>query len=193
MARPRNFDEERALDAALEAFWAAGYEATSTQDLCAATGLGRSSVYNTFKSKHALFERALDRYMERKNAELFALLAEELPVRRKIRAVLQLVIDEDFGEGADGRGCLVVRTAAEVASRDEAVAAMLARDYRERLTAVRAAIETAQRDGEIGADKDPLVLAHLVLTTVAGLRVSARNGAGKAALESVADASLAAF
>ena len=64
MARPRKFDEGRALDAAMEAFWAAGYEATSTQDLCDATGLGRSSIYNTFKSKHDLFERALARYME---------------------------------------------------------------------------------------------------------------------------------
>ncbi|CAM5616019.1 TetR/AcrR family transcriptional regulator OS=Streptomyces alboniger OX=132473 GN=CP975_28210 PE=4 SV=1 [Streptomyces alboniger] len=67
MARPRTFDEERALDAAMHAFWVKGYEATSTQDLCEATGLGRSSIYNTFSSKHALFRRALARYMDAMN------------------------------------------------------------------------------------------------------------------------------
>ncbi|NUS02366.1 MAG: helix-turn-helix transcriptional regulator, partial [Nonomuraea sp.] len=59
MARPRTFEEDRAVEAAMRAFWDAGYEATSTQDLCAATGLGRSSIYNTFAGKRDLFERAL--------------------------------------------------------------------------------------------------------------------------------------
>src|SRR5690606_8821359 len=63
MARPRTFEEEQALEAAMRAFWRRGYEATSTQDLCAATGLGRSSVYNAFDSKRELFTRALRRYM----------------------------------------------------------------------------------------------------------------------------------
>lgn len=193
MARPRTFDEGRAVDAAMEAFWAAGYEATSTQDLCEATGLGRSSIYNTFKSKHDLFERALARYMERKNAELTDVLEGDLPARRKIRAVLQRVIDEEFTSGADGRGCLVVHASVEVAPRDERIASVLARDYEVRLEAIRAMIRTGQRDGEIAAGEDARTLARLVIASVAGLRVSARAGVDRAALEAVADATLAAF
>ncbi|REK87719.1 TetR/AcrR family transcriptional regulator [Streptomyces inhibens] len=193
MARPRKFDEGRAVDAAMEAFWATGYEATSTQDLCDATGLGRSSIYNTFKSKHDLFERSLARYMERKNGELFELLEGDLPVREKIRTLLQRVIDEEFTRYTDGRGCLVVNTCVEVSAHDPSVAASLERDYGVRLEAIRAAIESGQRDGDIAPDKDARTLAHLVIASVGGLRVSARAGADRAALEAVADAALGAF
>src|SRR4051812_2610114 len=103
MARPRQFDEERAVDAAMRAFWTAGYEATSTQDLCDATGLGRSSIYNTFTSKHDLFERALRRYMATKNTATFALLDGDESAMDKMRTLLQQVVDapED-----DPLGCL---------------------------------------------------------------------------------------
>ncbi|MFF4601780.1 TetR/AcrR family transcriptional regulator [Streptomyces sp. NPDC001339] len=193
MARPRKFDEGQAVDAAMEAFWVAGYEATSTQDLCDATGLGRSSIYNTFKSKHDLFERALAHYMERKNGEFDELLAGELPARQKIRAVFRRIIDDEFSCHTDGRGCLVVNTCVEVSAHDPSVAASLERDYGVRLEAIRAVIESGQRDGDITPDKDSRTLAHLVIATVSGLRVSARAGVGRAALEQVADAALTAF
>ncbi|MET9293751.1 TetR/AcrR family transcriptional regulator [Streptomyces sp. NPDC003077] len=193
MARPRQFDVERAVDAALEAFLAAGYEATSTQDLCQATGLARSSIYSAFNSKRDLYERALARFMERKNAETFALLESELPVHRKIRTLFQRIIDEEYPPREEGRGCLVVKSAIEVAARDREIAGTLARDYGERLSALRAAIDAGKRDGDIAADKDSRALAHLVIATISGLRVSARCGAGRAALESVADTALAAF
>ncbi|WP_028814323.1 TetR/AcrR family transcriptional regulator [Streptomyces flavidovirens] len=209
MARPRKFDEERAVDAAMEAFWTAGYEATSTQDLCEATGLGRSSIYNTFKSKHDLFERALARYMEYKSAELTELMESDLPVRQKIRTQFQRVIDEEFGRGpegsegregvagtegaASGRGCLVVNTAVEVAARDHGIAGDLTRDYRLRLAVIRAAIESGQRDGDIARDKDPTALAHFVIATIAGLKVSARVTRQRSVLEMTADAALAAL
>ncbi|GAA2660841.1 TetR/AcrR family transcriptional regulator [Streptomyces lunalinharesii] len=194
MARPRKFEEERAVDAAMQAFWAAGYEATSTQDLCDATGLGRSSIYNAFKSKHDLFERALARYMEHKNGELAALLDDDArTARQRLRAVLQRIIDEEFTRYPDGRGCLVVNAAVEVSSHDAPVAAALERDYGVRLEMLRAVIESGQRDGDIAADRDSRTLAHLLIAAVGGLRVSARAGVDRPTLESVADATLAAF
>ncbi|MGW5115209.1 TetR/AcrR family transcriptional regulator [Streptomyces noursei] len=194
MARPRKFEEARAVDAAMQAFWAAGYEATSTQDLCDATGLGRSSIYNAFTSKHDLFERALARYMEHKNAELAELLDDDArTARQKLRAVLQRIIDEEFTRYPDGRGCLVVNTAIEVSSHDASVAATLERDYGVRLEMLRAVIESGQRDGDIAADRDSRTLAHLLIAAVGGIRVSARAGVDRPTLEGVADATLAAF
>ncbi|MEV4439230.1 TetR/AcrR family transcriptional regulator [Streptomyces sp. NPDC049577] len=193
MARPRKFDEERAVDAALEAFWTAGYEATSTQDLCDATGLGRSSIYNTFKSKHDLFRRALHSYMERRTGELVELMQGGLPTREKIRVLLERVIAEESEHEEDGRGCLVVNAAVELAARDAEVASELARDYRHRLDALASAFERGRCQGDIDSAKDPAALAHFVIATIGGLRVSARAGADRAVLEGVARTALAAI
>ncbi|MCD9142659.1 TetR/AcrR family transcriptional regulator [Streptomyces albireticuli] len=186
MARPRKFDEERAVDAAMEAFWTAGYEATSTQDLCDATGLGRSSIYNAFKSKHDLFQRALGRYLETKTASLTELLESDLPAREKVRAMLERIVEEECAHAEDGRGCLFVNTAVELAARDAEVARELERDYRRRLEALTAALEAGQRDGDIDTAKDARTLAHFVAAAIGGMRVSARAGIGRAALEGIA-------
>ncbi len=108
MARPRSFDEERALDAAMHAFWANGYEATSTQDLCEATGLGRSSIYNTFTSKHDLFRRALTRYMDGMNAGQLQILEDvERSATERLRALFDRIIEGDhaiLNQGKDEIG-----------------------------------------------------------------------------------------
>ncbi|MFI0353453.1 TetR/AcrR family transcriptional regulator [Actinomadura sp. 9N407] len=190
MARPRNFDEERAVDAAMRAFWAAGYEATSTQDLCDATGLGRSSIYNTFKSKHDLFERALRRYMEVKAVDYTELLEGQGTVREKIAELLDRMIDDEAG---DALGCLVVNTGIELAPRDPVIGELIRKDYARRLAVLKAAVADGQRAGEIDPGRDPDELAHFVIATVSGIRVGGRSGAGREALKAVASAALRAF
>ena len=64
MARPREFDEGAVLDAAVLCFWKQGYEATSVRDLVAHTGITAASLYNAFGDKRALYEKALDHYVE---------------------------------------------------------------------------------------------------------------------------------
>ncbi|MFI0776801.1 TetR/AcrR family transcriptional regulator [Streptomyces sp. NPDC021212] len=196
MARPRMFDEERALDAAMRAFWANGYEATSTQDLCAATGLGRSSIYNTFHSKHDLFQRALARYIDIKTTTQIDLLEdEERPVVERIRAFLATVIDSEFEERVDGRsiGCLTVNTTVELAGRDAEAAALLERDLERRLTALRVVLRGGQRDGHITSSRDAESLARFVNAVTGGMRVAARGGADRAQLESIASTAMDAL
>jgi TetR/AcrR family transcriptional repressor of nem operon len=191
MARPREFDEEQAIDAAMRAFWAeAGYEATSTQALCDATGLGRSSIYNTFTSKHALFERALERYMTQKTGTAIELLESPLPLTDKLRTLLWQAVEPD---PADPAGCLVVNSMVELGPHDPEVAAALARDQSVRLRALRAAIEAGQRAGELDPDRDAQALAQFVVATISGLRVLARGGADRATLAAVATTALTAL
>ncbi|MFC6878352.1 MULTISPECIES: TetR/AcrR family transcriptional regulator [Actinomadura] len=190
MARPRTFEEERAVEAAMRTFWASGYEATSTEELCRATGLGRSSIYNAFKSKHDLFEKALRRYMDEMTGDVVAILESDLPVRERVRAVLRRAVDTEAG---DLPGCLVVNAMVELAPRDARVAAMLERDYAVRRDALEAAIESGRRAGEIAADRDAAGLAHFVIATVSGMRVAARAGADRRALEGIAASAMNAL
>ncbi|WP_405663697.1 TetR/AcrR family transcriptional regulator [Streptomyces sp. NBC_01166] len=193
MARPRLFDEERALDAAMRLFWLQGYEATSTQDLCEATGLGRSSIYNTFSSKHTLFVRSLTRYLDSMTAGQHALLADtELPATARLRALFTSVIDTEESNRREGRGigCLGVNTSTELSGRDPEVAELLRRDLELRLASLGDVITAGQLAGEISRRRRPDDLARFLNAVVAGMRVSAQNGADRTTLEAVADGAM---
>ena len=190
MVRPKAFDEEQALDAAMRAFWASGYAGTSTEDLFVATGLGRSSVYNTFTSKRDLFVAALRRYAEQKTATAAEVLEGARPVREKVRDIVWFSVDPD---PADPLGCLVVNSMVELGPVDPEVAALLRRDNDHRLELLRTAFAVAMAAGEIDAGRDPLALANFVVATISGLRVMARGGTDRAVLESVAETALAAL
>ncbi|MER8073504.1 helix-turn-helix domain-containing protein [Streptomyces sp. NPDC094034] len=206
MARPRTFDEDRALDAAMRTFWANGYEATSTQDLCEATGLGRSSIYNTFHSKRDLFRRSLTRYVDIMTMRQIHILEDqERPTVERIEALFEAIIEGEFavragagdaggGEGG-GRslGCLTVNTTVELAGRDPDADAILDRDLALRLAALRVVLEAGQRAGEIGSSRDAGELARFLNAVIGGMRVSAQGGADRAALESIAAIALDAL
>ncbi|MFI1915108.1 TetR/AcrR family transcriptional regulator [Nocardia sp. NPDC020380] len=187
MARPKQFDEDRAVDAAMRAFWTAGYEGTSTQDLCTATGLGRSSIYNTFSSKRDLFERALRRYMTEKNSGTFAVLDGPGSAKDKVHALFRQVID---APDEDPLGCLVVNATVEMGPRDTEIAGLLKLDQERRANALTAMITAGQRAGELDKNRDATDLAQFVIAAIGGMRVAARGGAGKETLEGIAKTAL---
>ncbi|MFH8486864.1 TetR/AcrR family transcriptional regulator [Streptomyces longisporoflavus] len=193
MARPRTFDEERALDAAMRAFWVNGYEATSTQDLCDATGLGRSSIYNTFSSKHELFRRSLARYIDSMTAGQVEILEDTgRPPMERLRALFAHIIDSEFACREDGHsiGCLTVNTTVELAGRDPEAAELLARDLAARLAAISAVIRAGQSGGDISSTRDASDLARFLNAVIGGMRISAQGGADRAALTAIAETAL---
>jgi AcrR family transcriptional regulator len=190
MARPRTFDEDRAVDAAIRLFWTSGYEATSTQDLCAATGLGRSSIYNTFSSKRDLFDRALRRYMERSTEAQLEVIHSDLPIRERVRRILWAAVDPD---PKDPAGCMVVNTLVELGPTDTEVTDLLDRDHLRKTEALTTAIRAAQAAGEVDPSHDASALADYVFVVLSGLRVAARRGTPRAAQLAVAEAALRTF
>ncbi|GAA4534565.1 TetR/AcrR family transcriptional regulator [Amycolatopsis samaneae] len=190
MARPREFDETVAVEGAMNAFWARGYEGTSTQDLCAATGLGRSSIYNTFASKRALFERALDHYRARGVRIRGDLLEGPGTAAEKIARLLEDVVEDELEHAR--RGCLVVNTVAEFGVRDKEITALIDADTAAHLRQLTTCVRAGQADGSLTRDRKPADIAQFVHSTVGGLRLMSRRGESAAAMRAVADIALAA-
>jgi TetR/AcrR family transcriptional repressor of nem operon len=180
VGRTREFDRDAVLDTAIDVFWSNGYEATSLDDLTAAMGIGRGSLYNEFGSKHALFLESLDLYRERRRAELERALWSAPSARAGIEAVFRRItlrLRRDSGR----RGCLLVNAAAERAGSDVAVAERVREALGAFASAFRGALERGQRQGEFDPAMDSSVMADHLASTLICLRLLARVGDARVA------------
>ncbi len=198
MARPRMFDETAVLDAAAREFRVHGFAETSTEQLCEAAGVRRSSLYNTFTSKDELFVRALERYVATTGARQASILEDDaLPGAQRLRALIDVVVDEELQASSRGHaaGCMVVQSfmSPDLRQRDERVARILERDLRERLSLLTGAIRTGQIDGSIPEGIDPDDGAALVSTVISGLRVTAQTGVDPEMLRRIALAGMSSL
>lgn len=121
--RPRAFSDDEVLDALVQLFWTQGYEATSMADIVDATGLSKSSLYNTFGSKDELFKKALDRYIEHRTGMLVDVLADGTRGLDDVQMLFEALWAE-VGVGGDHRGCLAINTSTELGMRDSNVVAV---------------------------------------------------------------------
>jgi TetR/AcrR family transcriptional regulator, transcriptional repressor for nem operon len=179
MARPREFDADDALERATRVFWTKGFEQTSLDDLCAATGLGRSSLYAAFGDKRALYLRALARYEERSVARI-AKAFEGRTLRQGLEAFLAGLID-DIVAGPGRSGCFIGNCAAELARLDRTAAARV----RASLERIEAAFkEVLESEPALGARLD--ALARFLTAGIQGLRLVGKANPERAALEDIA-------
>jgi TetR/AcrR family transcriptional regulator, transcriptional repressor for nem operon len=136
MARAREFDDRRVVEAALVVFWERGFTTTSLAHLEAATGLSRSSIYAAYGSKRGLYERSARVYLSEIMDPLLRPMEAEGAGAQEIaeyfRATGRLVAPATTPAG--GRGCLMLNTAMELEELDPAAAGMVT-DYRDRLRA----------------------------------------------------------
>jgi TetR/AcrR family transcriptional regulator, transcriptional repressor for nem operon len=188
MARPREFEEETVLDAAMRCFWDRGYQATSVRDLVNKTGITGASLYNAFGDKRALYRKALDRYVDRSIADRLQRCAKLAP-REAIGAFLAEILKRSLGD-REHKGCLLVNAAVEVAPHDpefqEEIADVLVRIERFFLKCV----EAGQTDGTISRSLPAEQLARHLLGVLVGIRVLARVRPERALVEGIASAAL---
>lgn len=177
-------------------FWAKGFDATSTADLCDATGLTRSSLYNTFHSKERLFRRALSYYVTTMTARQGSVLDAQGPSGlERIRSLLSVIVDDELNnqQTGHGSGCFTVNTITTVASRNPDIAQLIDADLHKRLSSLRLAVMDGQLDGSIASDQDPGDLAWYTTSLIYGIRVAAQSGAGREPLESIVAVGLKAL
>ena len=188
VARPKAFNREQALLAAMQVFWMKGYEATSLDDLLAAMKIGRQSLYDTFGDKRALFMEALGRYRELTDAYLRGCLADAPTVKAAFQRLFMQVVDEP--EAHQRRGCLLINSAVELAPHDPETAQLVVAYQRATERLFRRGLELAQERGELPADRDVRALARYLVSAMQGLRVMAKADPNKAALRDVVGVAL---
>lgn len=182
LARPREFDEDEVLDAAVECFWRRGLEATSLRDLSSATGLNQPSLYNAFGDKRALFATALERYATRSMRERMERLERKHRPDEAIRAFFRELIARTLSD-PDHRGCFIVNSALEVAPHDAALQAVIAAYLGEIEGFFLRCLERARDAEYVPASLDAEDAARLFLGVLLGLRVAARAKPERALLE----------
>lgn len=191
MARPRTFDEDDVIAAARDEFWDRGYSATSVDDLTAATGLGKGSLYGAFGDKHSLYLRALDDYITSSLDGVRATLRDPAVsaidrLGRHIRGQAKALAADK-----DRRGCLMAKSAAELGAVDDEVEARVAGAYLTWRDEIAACVSEAQRDGDIGSAQNPQALAAVLLAFMRGQEALHKGGAKPAQLRAAADAIVA--
>jgi AcrR family transcriptional regulator len=187
MARPRSIPEEESLERALKLFWDRGFDRTSIADLGKALGVGPSSIYNAFGSKEALYQRALDHYMETHAGFVSAILdgakdsSVEVCVQELLRAVAKLYSSEDTP-----LGCALLQSGG-AGRPDNSEACKFTCGVKANLEdSIRGLFETRLAAGD-SLSASPHILAKFIATTMRGLSQLACDGTSQSDLLEVAD------
>lgn len=187
--RPRTFDPDVALDAALAPFWKHGYEGTSMNALADAMGISMPSLYAAFGNKAALFAKVVDRYIEQPASYLRRAIAAPT-AREAAEQAFRGAIDMVDKPGS-GDGCLLVHGALAGGPAVAQVREQLARYRAGAEAAVRTRFERAIEEGDLPPSTDAAQLASYLMTMIWGLSVQAAGGATREQLQRTAEAALA--
>jgi AcrR family transcriptional regulator len=191
LGRPRAFDPDTALEAALRVFWKKGYEGTALSDLTAAMGINRPSIYATFGNKEALFRKALDRY----NAKMTGFTAEALkePTARAVAERLMVGTADLLSCPGNPKGCLMVQGALACGEEADPIRKELISRRATGEAALRERFERAKVEGDLPAGADPADLARYVMAVMHGMSVQSAGGASREDLQGVIDLSMRAW
>ncbi len=188
--RPRQFEPDAVLDSVRKVFTEKGFEGASLDDLAAAAGLNRPSLYGAFGDKEQLYIHALNQVGARSQARLAEALALALPIEERLTLIYRWAIAA-YSAPPLHAGCMIVNTATTAATTNPAIAeaARKIRAGQEELFARAFAACVARR--ELPAEPAPSARAKLATAMLDTLAVRARLGESAASLETFAQEALA--
>jgi AcrR family transcriptional regulator len=192
IGRPRGFDRDAALEAAMLLFWRKGFAATSMSDLCDAMGISSPSLYAAFGSKEALYLEAVEYYARTIGPPVWDKLEEGATARAGIENLLIAWTESLPKSRATPAGCMALLAA--VGDEWPATIVRVVKKVRlEMLGTLRSRLETAVAKGELPASTDIDGLSRFYLSVFQGMAVQAKDGATSAELRAVAAAAMAAW
>jgi AcrR family transcriptional regulator len=187
MARPKEFDQDEALDAAIGAFREHGFEGTSTPMLVEAMGIGRQSIYDTFGDKWQLYCAAVRRYATAEAEEHLSALRGPARAIDGITAMIDRVVREAH------QACLGVGSICEFGRTQQELTGIHAVSGRALQGAVSKRLREAQANGDVAKELDADEAAEFLLANIASIRIAARGGAKPRQLQVLASLTLRAI
>lgn len=189
--RPRAFDRDQALEAAMRVFWEKGYVATSMTDLTTAMGIASPSLYAAFGSKEDLFREALDRYDSNFRNLAGEALNSDAPLRDQFERLLHLSAREN--DRQTPAGCMMLMACEQRAELSPELAEDLSSRRAVAVALMERRLHRAMETGEVPADIDARAIAEFYGTLQRGLSISAKTGATPEELRSVIASSMAVW
>lgn len=189
--RPRSFDREQALDAAMRVFWKQGYEGASLTALTGAMGINRPSLYAAFGDKAGLFREAVARYGSGPGRYVRRALGQP-----KARQVAEMLLRGTVAMATDSSnpgGCLWVQGALVASLEGESIRQEMAAIRERGIAQMRDRFERARREGDLPASTDVPALTLFVVSMMNGLAVQASGGHGREALDRAVDLALSVW
>lgn len=184
MARPKEFENEAALEQAIEIFSTQGYEGTSTDELLRVMGISRQSMYNTFGDKKRLYLESLRRYTSRSVSEQISALRAPASPMKGIEALLDFAVSRAVAD-PDPK-CLGISAICEFGRSDSEVAVITEIASKSLMSALERRVAEAKADDDIGKGVSPQTAAEFLKATLAGIKIAARAGATKESLRGIA-------
>jgi AcrR family transcriptional regulator len=188
--RPRAYQPEVALAKALDLFRKDGFAATSLDDLSAATGMNRPSLYGAFGDKRELYIKSYARYRADARAAMQEIFRKELPIRERLERIFEVALDIYLSGDAGPRGCFTVMTAASEAVADPEIRALVLEGFSELDKAFAVCFRLAKEKGELTNSADPVVLAQLASATIHTIAIRARARVPRKELEAIVKGSI---
>jgi AcrR family transcriptional regulator len=185
--RPRAYDADAALGAARDAFWAAGYSATSLDDLATATGMNRPSLYAAFGNKQALYLKALAQLGGNMEQQVGAVLGAPLPLAEALRRFYLNALTLYLSGQEGPRGCFIICTTTAEAHAEPEIREFLGQTLRHLDDALVARFRAAVEQGELPAHADADTLGRVAASLLHSLAVRARAGQSRASLRRLVD------
>ncbi len=187
MARPREFDIDKAYDKAMEAFWTNGYTATSMADLVKAMGLQKGSIYQTFGDKHSLFINALQRYTDASYVEFKKIFADAKSPFNGMKKFLTKTLVKYASDKTLRKGCFATNSLVELGCHDQKVKDILVRQATRLETLLAEEIAKGQDLGEFRDDIDAKTMASSVYVMLSGMMADSKAGLSKTRTKKVAE------
>jgi TetR/AcrR family transcriptional regulator, copper-responsive repressor len=183
--RPRAYQPDVALGQALDLFRKDGFAGTSLDDLSAATGMNRPSLYGAFGDKRELYIKSYQRYRDDARAAMVDIFRDELPIRQRLERIYGLALGIYLSGEAGPRGCFTVMTAASEAVFDPEIRGLVLEGFSEFDKAFAGCFRRAMENGELTTSVDATVLGHLASATIHTIAIRARARVPRTELEAI--------